>query len=88
MGTKTYEEFCKDDMLQAALVRELEIIGEAASKLSEEYRRAHSQVPWREIIDLRNKLIHDYFGVNLEMVWEIYSADLPPLKQQIHELLG
>lgn len=70
-----------------ALVRLLEIIGEAASQVSEEVRDAYPNVPWRQAADMRNVLIHAYFRVNLDVVWRTVTEDLPPLVDDIETIL-
>lgn len=83
------EEFMDDRnaVVQSGVVRELEVIGEAASKLSADYRKAHPDLPWREMIDTRNKMIHDYLSVDYALVWEILVKDLPELRLKIKALL-
>jgi uncharacterized protein with HEPN domain len=73
---------------QDAVIRQLEIIGEATKHLSEELRSQHNAVPWRRIAGLRDVLIHDYMGVDLPAVWEITQNDLPELKRHISIILG
>lgn len=75
--------FYADRKTQAATIRELEIIGEAAGRISEETRTSHSEVNWRLLKDFRNVLAHEYFGVNLDIVWDIVKNKLPQLKEQI-----
>ena len=65
--------------LSLSLIRLLEIIGEAASGVSDEYRKKYPQIPWQQMIGMRNRLIHGYFDVNLDMVWQTVSQDLPDL---------
>lgn len=79
--------FLEDDMVQDAVIRNLEIIGEAAKRIDEDYRAAHPDIPWRALAGLRDVLIHQYEGVDLERVWAIVEKDLPPLKRAIAELL-
>lgn len=79
--------FFEDDMVQDAVIRNLEIIGEAAKRLDETYRVAHPEIPWRAFAGLRDVLIHQYEGIDLERVWTIVENDLPDLKQAIAELL-
>jgi len=85
--THTYEHFLQSPWDQAALTRHLEIIGEAASQLSDRYKQAHPEIPWRRIGDFRNVLIHEYFAVDPQLVWEIIEKDIPTLKQQIETLI-
>jgi uncharacterized protein with HEPN domain len=72
---------------QDAVIRQLEIIGEATKRLSQDFRSQHGQVPWRRIAGLRDVLIHDYMGVDLEAVWEITQRDLPVLQKQLQAIL-
>lgn len=72
-----FEQFSKDRMRHAAVVREFEIIGEAVGKLPDSMKEKHPDVPWREIKDFRNRLIHEYFGVDLRIVWNTVHQDLP-----------
>ncbi len=80
-----YEQFCANDLVQAGVVRELEIIGEAAKRLSEPFKIETKQIPWRKITGTRDFLIHDYVGVNLEVVWKTIADDLPSLKSALLE---
>lgn len=70
-----------------AAVRSLEIIGEAASKVSPKYRRLYSELPWRDMIDMRNKVIHEYLNVDYKVVWDTVTKDLPALKKQVENIL-
>lgn len=81
------EEFLKNRQLQDVVNRRLEIIGEAASNISEDIRKKYPQVPWRDIMDMRNKLIHEYFGVDAGVVWKVAKKDVPELKKQIEKIL-
>ncbi len=83
----TYEEFIKDSKTVDATVRNLEIIGEAVSKINESIKKKYSDIPWAEIIGFRNKVIHGYFTIDLEIVWEIVSHDLKELKPKIEYIL-
>jgi len=83
----TYKSFSANDMMIDAVVRELEIIGEASSKLSKEFKDNHSDVAFRDATDMRNFLIHEYFGVRKEIVWETCQEDLPKVKKLIDDLL-
>lgn len=70
-------------MMYSATIRELEVIGEAASKLSAELKEKHPEVPWREIKDFRNILAHEYFGVDSEVVWDIVTEKIPVLQKAV-----
>ena len=83
----SFEEFMKSPWDQAALTRHLEIIGEAAVQLSDEYKHSHPEIPWRRLADFRNVLIHEYFAIDPQLVWEIIEKDLPTLKKQIETLV-
>ncbi len=73
---------------QDAVIRQLEIIGEATKRLSQDLRSRHLDVPWRRIAGLRDVLIHDYMGVHLAAVWEVAQTDLPVLEKQIRDILA
>ena len=77
----------ENKMAQDAVVRELEIIGEAVKLLSDKIKKENPSLPWRDISDMRNKLIHEYFGVDLNVVWSVVENDLPVLKKAMSELL-
>lgn len=74
-------------MLSLALIREIEVIGEAASRVSDEIKNSHSEIPWGAIIGTRNRLIHGYFDVDLDIVWATVKTDLPALGKQLKPLL-
>lgn len=80
--------FSTDRKTQDAVVRNLEIIGEASSRLSNEFRNAHSDIPWTLMRGLRNRIVHAYFGVDLQLVWEVIVDDLPPLKKRIEKVIA
>ena len=82
------DSFLSTSHWQDAVIRQLEIIGEATKRLSPELRSQHSQVPWRRIAGLRDVLIHDYMGVDLTAVWEITQRDLPVLQKQLQAILS
>ncbi len=82
-----HEVFLTTSHWQDAVVRQLEIIGEATKRLSEDLRSRHPQIPWRRIAGLRDVLIHDYMGVDIEKVWLITQHELPKLKKVIEEIL-
>ncbi len=84
---KTKEEVVNDPMQRRAIIRSLEIIGEAAKKLSVPFKTEHAQIEWRKIAGTRDKLIHDYIGVDYDIVWSIVSSKLPELQWYISEIL-
>lgn len=83
-----FEDFCQDRMRYSAVIREFEVIGEAVGKLPETLKTPYQDVPWREIQDFRNILIHEYFGVDLRIVWNTIKQDLPLLLKAINDILN
>ena len=83
-----FETFRSDQRTNLAVIRALEIIGEAARYIPANERRRHSQVPWQEMVAMRNKLIHQYFGVDLEVLWRTVQEDVPPLRDEISRMLA
>ena len=81
------DTFHTDDKTTSAVVRKLEIIGEAVKQIPEEVRQNHSQVPWKEMAGMRDKLIHFYFGVDYQLVWKAITERLPQVKQEIEKAL-
>ncbi|MBL1215310.1 MAG: DUF86 domain-containing protein [Ignavibacteriae bacterium] len=79
----SFESFQENSMMQFATVKQLEIIGEAANHLTTSLKDLHSEIDWREIVSLRNLLVHEYFGIDLKIVWDIVNFDLPKIKIQI-----
>jgi uncharacterized protein with HEPN domain len=83
-----YEQFTSNKMIIDAVVRELEIIGEASNNLSQQFRQDHCEIQWRRMKDMRNFLIHEYFGVNTKVVWDTCKADVPALKSFVEAALN
>ena len=81
------DEFLNDIKTQDAVIRRIEIMGEAVKNLPESFKENYPKIEWREIAGMRNKLIHEYFGVIMERVWDTAKNDIPKLKKQISELL-
>ena len=79
-------EFEKDELIQTWMVHHLQIVGEAAAKLGREFHEQHPSIPWPQVVAMRNVLIHDYFGVDLEEVWRVVERDLPELKNKLERL--
>lgn len=86
--SKGRKAFFQDTMIQDAVIRNLEVIGEAVRNLPPDFRRRHPDIPWRSITALRNVLIHEYFGVDLEIVWRVVRRRLPTLKRSTETLLS
>jgi uncharacterized protein with HEPN domain len=86
LSGKSRDELTRDRQLNLALVRLLEIIGEAASRVSVEERDRYPDIPWYQIVGLRNRLIHGYDSVDLEVVWQIVHEDLPPLIEFLEKI--
>lgn len=81
------EGFKKNDLVQDAVLRNLEIIGEASNNLSEEIKNKHKEVPWKRIIGMRNIISHKYFGIDLEIIWNIITVNLPSTKGLVNSIL-
>lgn len=83
---KTKEQIVTDPVLSRAVVRSLEIIGEAARKISSELKEKHSEIEWKKMAGTRDRLIHDYQGIDYDIVWDIVETKLPLLKHQLKNL--
>jgi len=79
IGENGREQFLQSKIVQDAVIREREIIGEAAKNISEEYKMIHVYIPWKDVAGMRDKLINHYFGVDLEEVWKTVQDDLPEI---------
>ncbi|MFH0739539.1 MAG: DUF86 domain-containing protein [bacterium] len=79
----SFDNFTQNEMMVGATVRELEIIGEAATKIDKIIKEKYRDVPWDEMIGMRHRLIHEYFGVDISVVWETCQNNLPDLKEKI-----
>ncbi len=84
---RSRDDLGRDRMLNLALVRLMEIVGEAASRVPDDLRSRHPDVPWRDVSDLRNRLIHGYDTVNFDILWAIVHDDLPPVIEQLESIL-
>jgi uncharacterized protein with HEPN domain len=83
----TRGEFDADENLRMALAHIIQVIGEAASHVSPEFRENHQGIPWRAIIGMRNKIVHDYMHVDFDIVWDVAAVELPPLIPNLEKLL-
>ncbi len=82
-----YENFLEDIKTQDSVIRNLEIIGEAVKNISDDFKDKHPKILWKDWAGVRDKLIHHYFGINLEVVWYIIKEDLPSLKEESQRVL-
>lgn len=82
-----YDDFVKEKKTVYAVVRAIEIIGEAVKKIPNDVKKRYPKIPWREMAGMRNKLIHEYFGVDLKRVWKTVKEDIPNLKPQFDKIL-
>lgn len=87
-ATQGRQVFEQERLIQVWIVHHIQIIGEAVRKLSEEFKQEHNYVPWAQIVGMRNILVHDYFGIDLDEVWSAVEKDLPVLKEQIKAILN
>ena len=83
----SYSEFMEDTKTQDAVLRNLQVLGEATKKLSISLRRREPLVPWKEMTGLRDKIVHEYFGINYDIVWAIVTQDIPALQPHIEAIL-
>jgi uncharacterized protein with HEPN domain len=84
----SFETYMKDELIQDGVIRRLEIIGEASRNTSQDFREQYSEIPWSQIISLRNRIVHAYFNINLNTIWTIVQDELPILKQNVENILG
>lgn len=84
----TLEGFLRDEKTVDAVLRNLEVIGEASKNVPDGVKKGHPGVDWRSASEMRNKLIHEYFGVSFKIVWDTTKEDLPPLKAEVEKILG
>ena len=85
-GGLSFKEFSGNELVQDAIIRNIEIIGEASKKISSDTKQIYFEISWKEIAGMRDKLIHDYLGVDVEVVWRTIKEDIPILERQIREI--
>lgn len=84
----SFDAFSDDQKSVDAVVRNLEIIGEAASRLPDEFKEKYSEIEWYKVVGLRHRIVHVYFGIDLEIIWQILQKDLPELRQKFTRIMG
>jgi uncharacterized protein with HEPN domain len=83
---KTFDDFMASIQLQDAVIRRIEIIGEAAKKLPQDFKEKNPDIPWKEMAGMRDIIVHEYFGVDLKLTWRVASQDIKELKAQLEKL--
>jgi len=83
----TGEKFLSNELVQNAVMHQIQIIGEAANKVSADYKKEHSEIPWQQIIGMRNRLVHEYFDIIPERMWDVIEQDIPELIRLIEPLV-
>lgn len=84
---KSFEQFVQDELLVDGVIRNLVVIGEAVKNLSEKIKKTYNFIEWKKVAGLRDILIHEYFGVDMEILWDIVQNEIPPLKEQVQKIL-
>jgi uncharacterized protein with HEPN domain len=87
MGSATLDDFHRNGMLHDAVLRQILIIGEASRNISDDFQSQHTEIPWGQVIGMRNRVVHAYFDIDLDIAWDVVQVDLPALRQQIQRLL-
>ncbi len=83
----SYEDFLNDRMVQAAVLQRITMMGEAAKRLSEEFRSSHREIEWKQIAGMRDRCVHGYDNIKLEIVWEVVSVDAPAIEQYLKTIV-
>ncbi len=85
---KTFDDLQKDDMMYYAVVKNIEMMGEAANMLTTEFQQAHNETPWKMVKGMRNYIVHEYFQIDSIVVWEVVTKELAPLRAQIEKYIS
>ena len=85
---KTFDDLCQDKILFYAVVKNIEIVGEAANNITKELQMRHPEVQWKDVISMRHVLVHDYYSIDARTAWQTAKENLPPLKEQIEKILS
>ncbi|NJN72955.1 MAG: DUF86 domain-containing protein [Limnothrix sp. RL_2_0] len=88
LDNQTKEDLSNNRMLQLAVIKDLEIIGEAANKVSGEIKRQYPAIPWRQMVGMRNRLVHVYFGINVGVIWRTVQENIPALLRDLEQALS
>jgi uncharacterized protein with HEPN domain len=80
------KEFAKNELIQDAIIRNFEVIGEASKKISPDFKKVYNNIPWKEISGMRDKLIHDYLGIDIDVIWKTIEQDLQVLQKELKKL--
>ena len=88
IANRSGEEFLKNTELQDAIIRRIQIIGEAAKLVPEDFKKVNGDIPWKKMAGMRDKVVHDYFEVDLELVWQVVTRELPALQILVKDLLA
>jgi len=88
VGDQTLTEFSEDRLNQLSVLKLIEIVGEAANQVSDETREAHPNIPWKDVINMRHRLVHGYFDIDYEIVWNTVNTDLPALIDKLEPIVG
>lgn len=86
MKDVSYAQFKESDLTIDAVARNITIIGEAARNISDEAKQSHAEIPWKRVVDMRNKVMHGYFGLSIQRLWDTLQEDLPSLRKAVEKI--
>ncbi len=87
LENSSFSDFMDNSMMRFACIKQMEIIGEASNHVSEETQSRFSTIEWKQVIGMRNVFVHEYFGIDVQLVWEIIERDIPDLKKKVKEII-